>query len=291
MQGQRLLCHPQSGVKIIAGGNAARNIGKIDSDTGFFINNENRKIGNFTQNNLLLFQAGLFKDAVKDFLLNIAVVIRYGNTAFFNRVFKLDVGTLLPVKKPAVITQKFQNFPNRHNIIIRVKHTYVKKFLRNYGLDVLSGFFLGDLESRLGRQCTGMEKEIARRRKPCTRWYKVRKQARQNRGKTPIRLSRKVLKPQISNWKCASWHICGGVIRGRRMTLRELAGATGAAYRTAADYARKAGRTSNGKLRLLDEIEAMKRPCPAVQKPTLRGACKVSTRRFFFGGGLKHTGI
>jgi hypothetical protein len=51
----------------------------------------------------------------------------------------------------------------------------------------------------------------------------------------------------------------------RRMTLRQVAVATGAAYRTVAEYARKAGWTSNGKRTLLDErqvtliLEAMKK--------------------------------
>jgi len=49
-----------------------------------------------------------------------------------------------------------------------------------------------------------------------------------------------------------------------RMKLKEIAEHTGAAYRTVADYARKAGWTKNGKQTLLDErqatliIEAMK---------------------------------
>ena len=48
------------------------------------------------------------------------------------------------------------------------------------------------------------------------------------------------------------------------MTLREVAEVTGAAYRTVAAYAQKAGWTENGKLTLLDErqvtviLEAMK---------------------------------
>lgn len=52
--------------------------------------------------------------------------------------------------------------------------------------------------------------------------------------------------------------------RDRRMTLREVAEVTGAAYRTVAAYAQKAGWTENGKLTLLDErqvtviLEAMK---------------------------------
>jgi hypothetical protein len=51
----------------------------------------------------------------------------------------------------------------------------------------------------------------------------------------------------------------------RRMTLRQVAKATGASYRTVAAYAQKAGWTENGKLTLLTEeqvtviLEAMKR--------------------------------
>ena len=50
----------------------------------------------------------------------------------------------------------------------------------------------------------------------------------------------------------------------KRMTLKEVAGATGAAYSTVAAYAQKAGWTQNGKQTLLDErqvtliVEAMK---------------------------------
>jgi hypothetical protein len=52
--------------------------------------------------------------------------------------------------------------------------------------------------------------------------------------------------------------------RGKQMTLRQIAKATGAAYRTVAAYAQKAGWTENGKQTVLDEkqatviIEAMK---------------------------------
>jgi hypothetical protein len=51
----------------------------------------------------------------------------------------------------------------------------------------------------------------------------------------------------------------------RRITLKEVADVTGAAYRTVAAYAQKAGWTENGKLTLLNEeqvtviLEAMKR--------------------------------
>jgi hypothetical protein len=50
----------------------------------------------------------------------------------------------------------------------------------------------------------------------------------------------------------------------KRMTLRQIADVTGAAYRAVAEYARKAGWTKNGKITRLDEkqatiiIEAMK---------------------------------
>jgi len=58
-------------------------------------------------------------------------------------------------------------------------------------------------------------------------------------------------------------------VNDKRMTVREIADATGAAYRTVADYARKAGWTKNGKQTLLDEkqvaliVEAMKVPVPS----------------------------
>ena len=51
---------------------------------------------------------------------------------------------------------------------------------------------------------------------------------------------------------------------GKRMTLKEVADATGAAYSTVAAYAQKAGWTENGKMTLLNEsqvtviLEAMK---------------------------------
>jgi hypothetical protein len=44
-------------------------------------------------------------------------------------VFKLDMGTVLFSHKPAIITQKFQNFSNRHSISIRIFYTYVKRSL------------------------------------------------------------------------------------------------------------------------------------------------------------------
>jgi hypothetical protein len=53
--------------------------------------------------------------------------------------------------------------------------------------------------------------------------------------------------------------------RGKQMTLRQIAEATGAAYSTVAAYAQKAGWTANGKQTVLDEkqatviIEAIKR--------------------------------
>ena len=53
-------------------------------------------------------------------------------------------------------------------------------------------------------------------------------------------------------------------INDKRMTLQEMAAATGAAYRTVADYAQRAGWTQNGVQTLLDEkqvaiiVEAMK---------------------------------
>jgi hypothetical protein len=56
-------------VKIIAAGNAARNIGKIDADSGSSVSFKNRKIGKFTHTKLLSFQTGLSKDIVKGSLL------------------------------------------------------------------------------------------------------------------------------------------------------------------------------------------------------------------------------
>ena len=61
----------------------------------------------------------------------------------------------------------------------------------------------------------------------------------------------------------------------KRMSLEEIAKATGAAYRTVADYANKAGWTENGKKTLLDErqitliVEAMKVPASSGQKSNL----------------------
>jgi hypothetical protein len=61
----------------------------------------------------------------------------------------------------------------------------------------------------------------------------------------------------------------------RRMTLRQVAGATGASYRTVAAYAQKAGWTENGKLTLLTEeqatvlVEAIKSPVSSGTKANL----------------------
>jgi hypothetical protein len=61
----------------------------------------------------------------------------------------------------------------------------------------------------------------------------------------------------------------------RRMTLRQVAEATGAAYSTVAAYAKKAGWTENGKLTLLTEeqvtviLEAMKAPVASGRKSSL----------------------
>ena len=44
-------------------------------------------------------------------------------------------------------------------------------------------------------------------------------------------------------------------VNDRRMTLKEIAEKTGAAYSTVAAYAQKAGWTENGKQTLLDERE------------------------------------
>jgi hypothetical protein len=60
-----------------------------------------------------------------------------------------------------------------------------------------------------------------------------------------------------------------------KMTLKEVAEATGAAYSTVAAYAQKSGWTQNGKLTLLDErqvtliIEAMKIPIASGRKSSL----------------------
>jgi uncharacterized protein YjcR len=45
------------------------------------------------------------------------------------------------------------------------------------------------------------------------------------------------------------------VIRGKTMTLKEVAEVTGASYSTVAAYAQKAGWTVNGKRTLLDEAQ------------------------------------
>jgi hypothetical protein len=57
-------------------------------------------------------------------------------------VFKLDVRPVLLIGKPAVMTQKFQNFPNRHSISIRVFYTYVKKKFFKGFFDFLTAYFL-----------------------------------------------------------------------------------------------------------------------------------------------------
>jgi hypothetical protein len=63
---------------------------------------------------------------------------------------------------------------------------------------------------------------------------------------------------------------------GKTMTLKEVAEATGAAYRTIAAYARKAGWTQNGKITLLNEaqvtliLEAMKATCGQGQNIALQ---------------------
>jgi|GEM_PF-2583117 len=65
-------------------------------------------------------------------------------------------------------------------------------------------------------------------------------------------------------------------INDRRMTLKEIAEHTGAAYRTVADYAQRAGWTENGKQTLLDErqvtliLEAMKQAHHNQTKDTLQ---------------------
>ena len=64
-------------------------------------------------------------------------------------------------------------------------------------------------------------------------------------------------------------------LNDRRMTLKEISEKTGAAYRTVADYARKAGWTNNGRRTLLDErqvtliLEAMKAPVSSGHKSNL----------------------
>jgi len=64
----------------------------------------------------------------------------------------------------------------------------------------------------------------------------------------------------------------------KRMTLQEIAAATGAAYRTVADYAQRAGWTQNGVQTLLDEkqvaiiVEAMKVAQPNQHSDTLQGS-------------------
>jgi hypothetical protein len=53
---------------------------------------------------------------------------------------------VLFIQEPAVIVQKFQNIPHRHDINIRVFYTYVKRFFENISLflkDYFLAFFLG----------------------------------------------------------------------------------------------------------------------------------------------------
>jgi anti-repressor protein len=63
---------------------------------------------------------------------------------------------------------------------------------------------------------------------------------------------------------------------GKRMTIKEVAEATGAAYSTVAAYAQKAGWTENGKQTLLDEdqvaiiVESMKQAQPNQTKDTFQ---------------------
>jgi hypothetical protein len=91
-------------VYIFAAGNTARNIGKLDAEPGGFIGFKNRKIRKFTHNNLLSFHPGLFKDAVKGTLFQIALVVRNGHPTLLGRMFKLDMRAVLLKEKPAVIT-------------------------------------------------------------------------------------------------------------------------------------------------------------------------------------------
>jgi hypothetical protein len=61
--------------------------------------------------------------------------------AFLERVFKLDMRTVLFAFKPAVFVQKFRDFPNRHIFIIRVFYTCVKGFFA-YCLKKAGSYFL-----------------------------------------------------------------------------------------------------------------------------------------------------
>jgi hypothetical protein len=77
-------------------------------------------------------------------------MVRDSYTTLFKRVFKLDMGTVLLIYKPAVIAQKLQNFPYRHDMTIRIIYTYVKRFftenkifLRGYLLPFLAGLVGG----------------------------------------------------------------------------------------------------------------------------------------------------
>jgi hypothetical protein len=66
--------------------------------------------------------------------------------------------------------------------------------------------------------------------------------------------------------------------QNKKMTLRQIARATGASYRTVAAYAQKAGWTKNGKTTWLDEkqvtiiLEAMKQAQHNQKKDTLQAA-------------------
>jgi hypothetical protein len=83
----------------------------------------------------------LFADAVKRAFLYITFMVGNRYAAFLNRVFKLAMRTVLFAYKPAVIVQKFQNFPNRHSNTIRVIYTYVKWFLA-FLTNKYRGYFL-----------------------------------------------------------------------------------------------------------------------------------------------------
>jgi hypothetical protein len=158
VQGQRLLRHFQCVFKVIAAGNAARNIGKIDADSGISVNFKNRKIGKFSHNNLLSFHAGLFKNIVKCSLLQIAFMVRDGYAAFLKRMLKLYMRDVLFTSKPAVITQKFQNFPNRHTTSMRVNYTYIKRIF-SFLAARFSSLVLAGLPS-VGTFCSTLSRKL-----------------------------------------------------------------------------------------------------------------------------------
>jgi hypothetical protein len=63
-----------------------------------------------------------------------------GYTAFFDRVFKLDMGAVLLVHRPAIIPQTLHDFPNCHNDYYTCNlHVYQVIFQRVFR--IIAAFF------------------------------------------------------------------------------------------------------------------------------------------------------